>query len=426
MATTLDCPDAIQGFHNENDTCTLSECETHYVPQVPSTVQCQEGEWTDVETKTPVVDTPQCIPANMTCAKEDLPTPLNMAEMQCNASMLVAGISNKYLGGTVCKIQCKQGYQVPHGKETIQCRGGAWSLPSDCDMIYTSGVLITGGGGSAGTTTEVYLPSTNTSCPLGYLPDSRSGHTQTTMADNSVVICGHRKSCLKFSPSSSTSSSVWTEYATMVYGRCSSTSWLSSEGLIIIAGQGDIESDTTTEKVPGGGLQFSLGKTYQSACAIADQNTDSVILTGGRYTPKNVDRYNLQGHMERLPDIQERSQHACGSYMSGGNMVLLVSGGWSSSAVGVLSSTEKLVIGHGQSAWSQTAELPRALFNMPSVNFDNKVMILGGYDRVNRLARTEILTFNSETSRWTVTGYMQTGRSCHGASLVSIPANICG
>ena len=54
---------------------------------------------------------------------------------------------------------------------------------------------------------------------------------------------------------------------------------------------------------------------YRYACAITDKTTDSVIITGGVLTARVVSRYDMQGHVEDLPEmIQGRVSHACGHY----------------------------------------------------------------------------------------------------------------
>ena len=50
--------------------------------------------------------------------------------------------------------------------------------------------------------------------------------------------------------------------------------------------------------------------------------TDTVILTGGRYSYSRVQEYNLQGSVARLPDLNTgRFYHACGHYTHNGQMV---------------------------------------------------------------------------------------------------------
>ena len=58
----------------------------------------------------------------------------------------------------------------------------------------------------------------------------------------------------------------------------------------------------------------------RSACSI--QLEESVIITGGLYSKKRVQQYNLAGSMGRLPDLNTgRYGHACGHYLHNGEVV---------------------------------------------------------------------------------------------------------
>ena len=56
------------------------------------------------------------------------------------------------------------------------------------------------------------------------------------------------------------------------------------------------------------------------ACSI--QLEESVIITGGSYSEKRVEQYNLAGSMERLPDLKNgRRGHACESFIKNTEVV---------------------------------------------------------------------------------------------------------
>ena len=58
----------------------------------------------------------------------------------------------------------------------------------------------------------------------------------------------------------------------------------------------------------------------RDACSI--QLEESVIITGGEYSEKRVQQYNLAGSMGRLPDLRTgRYWHACGHYLHNGEVV---------------------------------------------------------------------------------------------------------
>ena len=63
-------------------------------------------------------------------------------------------------------------------------------------------------------------------------------------------------------------------------------------------------------------LIFSISYfQFSDACSITDDDTDSVILTGGDPTHERVERYGHTGLLETLPSLNEgRQAHGCGSY----------------------------------------------------------------------------------------------------------------
>lgn len=280
------------------------------------------------------------------------------------------------------------------------------------------GILITGGKG-AEKSTEVFIPETGKTC---ILPDfrtkwGRNGHTLDNVA-NTTVLCGggpymsgNRYSCLHFTP---TSEVVWKHYALSVKRRHGHTSWVSSAGLVLVGGWNS-PRDTDIVNVPSGGGNFSLLQDTRFACAIADK--DSTILTGGYKNAtenmKVVARYNLQGHVENLPEMNlGRRGHGCGSYQSGGTMVLLVVGGFDGSKD--FSSTETMTI--GATGWTTIKPLPRALHGttVAIVTIDNKIFLTGGQSGVE--LRSEILTFEGED--WKEVGQLQIARAMHAVTKI--------
>ena len=68
---------------------------------------------------------------------------------------------------------------------------------------------------------------------------------------------------------------------------------------------------------------------FSSACAIAEEDTKTVVITGGADANggqlKNAIRYGLDGWKENLEELNTaRKRHACTSYISGGERVILV------------------------------------------------------------------------------------------------------
>ena len=61
---------------------------------------------------------------------------------------------------------------------------------------------------------------------------------------------------------------------------------------------------------------------YSMACAIDDPDTQTVVITGGRFTMTTVSVYGLQGWVEDFQPLNTgRYWHACTSYMSVGTRV---------------------------------------------------------------------------------------------------------
>ena len=57
---------------------------------------------------------------------------------------------------------------------------------------------------------------------------------------------------------------------------------------------------------------------FSWACAIPDEDTVNVIITGGYYTRNTVSVYSVEGWHWDLPPLNTgRYNHACSSYWSG-------------------------------------------------------------------------------------------------------------
>ena len=60
---------------------------------------------------------------------------------------------------------------------------------------------------------------------------------------------------------------------------------------------------------------FSIFSNDREACAIPDEKTESVIITGGYRSPRIVKRFNLKGFVENLPNmLTGRENHGCAGY----------------------------------------------------------------------------------------------------------------
>jgi len=303
--------------------------------------------------------------------------------------------------------------------------------PTNTSSGAQTGILVAGGLGTW-TSAEVFIPANGKTCLYPDLPHEATSFTLDLVGDL-PTLCGSidygrpHKSCVQLTPPSRLGK--WAPYATLEVYRRTHSSWVSSSGLVLIGGN---SGGTTTELVPAGGKNFTLETLTRNACAITTQ--DSVILTGGitidyeksydgdLVVTSEVARYNLQGFVENLPHMsRKRFDHGCGSYTSGGTLVLIVAGGLPDNSyqnpATPLSTAEKLVT--GSTAWTATKPLPRILTEMASVSMNNKVYFLGGQMMTHREQRAEILAFDGED--WKEVGKMKKERSWHSASkIVSI------
>ena len=69
-------------------------------------------------------------------------------------------------------------------------------------------------------------------------------------------------------------------------------------------------------------LFFDIHVLLRDACAIPDEKTQSVIITGGYQSQRSVKRYNLKGLVEKLPNmITKRQDHGCAGYQQDDKLV---------------------------------------------------------------------------------------------------------
>jgi len=317
------------------------------------------------------------------------------------------------------------------------CKKTSTTTPAPPTYTTTEGILIAGGYGDKAdnghTSVEVFIPGNRKSCKLPNLPYPRASFT-VDIVDNTAVVCGgifdinnettniHTlNSCLQLT------SSGWEEYKTLKSEWFSHTSWVSTEGLMLLGGDG--EADEYAELVTPGAdpITFEGGEWISRACAINDG--DSTIVTGN-YIQKDengdyyhggrkVIRYNLQGHVENLPEMnQGRWGHGCGAYTSGNSRVLIVAGGDSGNSVKskLTSSTEKLVI--GATSWTQVGRLYWSLGWIASVSLDNTVFMIGGGTKWGQ--KREVYAYDVDEDNWKEVGKMEEPRSSAAAAKVDV------
>ena len=109
-------------------------------------------------------------------------------------------------------------------------------------LIVFLGLLITGGEGTEHTT-EIFVPSTNTSCNFVRMPNARDDHSQ-----DGFQVCGgqlHLRTCDTWNPETG----LWTKSQSLRYSRQNHNSWVSEERAILLGGS---DSQTTTEMLTNG------------------------------------------------------------------------------------------------------------------------------------------------------------------------------
>merc|ERR1712037_893626 len=148
-------------------------------------------------------------------------------------------------------------------------------------------------------------------------------------------------------------------------------------------------------------------------------------LTGGVETFDRVTIYQLTGNGDETPLTpmnQGRYDHACGVYQdAGGQQVILVTGGWSSS-FGSLSSTEVAAYSSdGQLEWREVdgGQLPSPRWGPRATVVGDILFVTGGYDGSYL---TSILSWDPVAESWQQAGNLAVGRESHAA--IAVPTSL--
>jgi len=306
--------------------------------------------------------------------------------------------------------------------DTSVC-SGCYSGPPECSSQLRpttpapaeEAILLSGGETyDAQNSVEVFSPTTGQSCSLPSLPDWRRGHTM-----DSLLVCGGssfyaRNTCLTFS------SGKWMTSHSLVEERYRHTSWQTEEGVVVLmGGEG---SPATSELVQMGGEQgepsFAMQYSTVHACSMADLTSPTVIITGGEYTMETVSRYGTLGFIEDLPSlVVGRYGHGCGSYLreADGTQVFLVAGGFD--RINRISSTEVLTT--SSPAWSLTTPLPRPVMGLRCLTTGGKLYATGGYDH-DYNDRDEVLAWLDDEQQWVEEKKMKVGRYYHAVTTIML------
>jgi len=357
------------------------------------------------------------------------PVPAPKKTFQCTFQMIVDGeVVNLKKSKLSCSPAKPKNQKVSNLKIDGELGSYLVSISINPSRIKTVGILISGGdydqssNTNPGTSVEVFNPRTDKSCEFKPLPDERSDHTM-----DGLTVCGGdknmgphttnetRSTCITFS------SGQWRTSHHLLQPRYGHVSWVTDEGIMLLFPNGvtetAIQGKNKTE--PG----FTLLHDLNFACAIKDQTSNSVVITGGDYLFKSkntVSRYGLTGFIEDMPSMNvERKWHGCGSYFrKDGTQVLLVAGGTEAYDHLEGHTSTELLIG-SSSDWVFSKPLPRPHFLMGSVTMDGVVYFTGGmenflYDNIY----DEILAWIDEA--WVEVGKMKIARRGHAATFIQM------
>jgi len=208
------------------------------------------------------------------------------------------------------------------------------------------------------------------------------------------------KSCAQLSPASK--EAEWTLYTDDIPYKRDHVSLATEEGILLMGGYNKRSVDLLK---PDGSIQssiFDMKRMIDRGCGIEDEGT--LIITGGgsngrsdSVATKIVDRYNRQGWVENLPEMNEaRTAHGCGYYHKNGKKVLVVGGGYYGRYQNIYS-TETLTL--GSDAWTKAATVPmqslKRSYGFASVSLNNKVYFIAG-DGKRRAASALVFEFDGE------------------------------
>merc|ERR1711970_1493771 len=285
----------------------------------------------------------------------------------------------------------------------------------------SEGIAVSGGFESDdfSSNVEIILPKTGQFCSLPSLPYPVFQHTM-----DGLHVCGGSpeddadayKQCLIFSAGN------WTTHSSLEGDRVGHSSWQTEEGIFLIGGRNDLDSEYVPNLGDQGELSFALNYSVSYSCGIPDMSSNSIIITGGDNALDQVTRYDEEGFVEDLPSLLVgRTDHGCGSFIrSDGNMVLLISGGFDG-VFTMLSSTEMLV--HGSAAWTPGTPLPQARQGIKGVTVDNRLYMTGGMNEDGELT-DEILEWRDYEEEWGLGVWMEFPKAGHAASTIKLDEDI--
>jgi len=237
------------------------------------------------------------------------------------------------------------------------------------------------------------LAGTPVMCSSGFAsPGKARMKNETELRKFAAIV-----SCVQLSPASK--DARWTIFTDNINNKENCVSLATPDGILLMGG--NTRRGVNLLK-PDGSYEydvFDLKRYIDRGCGIEDEG--SLIITGGGnkggepIASKLVDRYNSQGFVENLPEMnQERTDHGCGFFHKDGKKVLVVAGGYRG-WYEKLSSTETHAL--GSSSWTYSSPLPKAMRVPASVSINDKIYILVSDGR-RYGARLEVFEFDG--NRW--------------------------
>jgi len=310
----------------------------------------------------------------------------------------------------LCVLIAKGGIITPGPSSTTK---------SSSEAITREAILITGGH-SADQSAEIFIPWQNSTCQLPPLPDKRWYHVQS-----GNTLCGgwdySTRSCIQWS----VQEGGWvTLPLNLTEDRHGSSVWKVSQdnSLVIMGGWSTAGEISETVSSDGVSTRRTFEMKYQTWHACSISLGDEVVITGGKLTQTRVSLYNRGGWVRNMPSLNTgRFEHGCTSYSTGGEQVLLVTGG-RDDGYNKLDSTEVL---RPESNWQEitSARLPRPMYAVRVITVNNRVLLFGGEDDDEDMTWTgheDIMEYNKNGDSWSELGTINKGRSYHGLSVVSI------
>jgi len=421
--------------------CGNQYCDCGSGSDIP--MSCPEGElFCDLIGDCVHIFGQECVEADFCCVKDDsTPEVSSTTQKPDDCEFLCDGVDIGFVGNCCGEEYCDCSSNVattcPEGElfcdyigdcvrvSEEECPDSVYCCSKDDSSTTTNmpdeklAVLITGGHNTGvGGTVELFLPTSNVSCRMPQLPDSREFHTMDHQ--DTHLLCGGSgtgQSCLEWS----SAQGLWSESHTLGVTRAFHVSWTPGAdiGTFLMGGvTGDSQASSTLLK-PDGSQEpgFPLRYDTRDACAIADPDNMTVIITGGSYYEETVSVYGLDGWIEDLPPLNVgRKDHACTSFISSeGDRVYLVTGGWQMiTDTDALRSTE-LYEPHVGSWVRSRARLPEPLYGLKGATIDNRVLIFGGWDHGTHGL---ILEYIPEEHTFTEIGRMMEAREDHAVSVV--------